>query len=486
MSSIRKAFFGVEVLHGVDFELKEGEVHALVGENGAGKSTLMKILMGEFLPDCGEIALNGTIMSFKTPRDALNNGISKVHQELSPILDMTVAENIFLGREPNKAGFVLTKKLIDQTTEAALELGLQIDPKKLMRQLSVAETQMVEIMKAVSYGSRILILDEPTSAIALAEAQKLMEIIEVLRKRGVGIIYISHKLDEVFQIADRLTILRDGNFVKCADIEDIQKHELINLMVGRELTDLFPRTENKRGEALLAVKNLSRKNEFEDISFDVHRGEILGLSGLMGSGRTELCMTIFGAKKPDCGRVLISGAEVRIKNPSDAIKNRIALVSEDRKQEGLNLKASVEDNLLSVVQSRYARYGFVRRAICDSYAENMISMFQIKVHSKKQMVSNLSGGNQQKVVIAKWRLTDPEIIIIDEPTRGIDVGAEAEIYRIINEFAQQGKAILMVSSEMPELIGMCDRVLVMRKGKIAGELTKDQITQEEIMRLSAN
>lgn len=486
MKSIRKAFFGVEVLHDVDFELRKGEVHALIGENGAGKSTLMKVLMGEHPAEKGEVYINGKAMKFSSPSDALKNGVAKVHQELSPILDMSVSDNIFLGREIKRLFFVNQKEQNRRTKELFDSLGLDINPSLLMKELSVAETQMVEIAKAVSFDSQILIFDEPTSAITNVEVDKLFEIIRKLTEKGVGVIYISHKLDELYEIADRITVLRDGSMVLTSDIENLNKQQLINAMVGRELTELYPRTVNEIGEPLLSVEGLCKKGQFSDISFHVNRGEILGLAGLMGSGRTEVCMAIFGATRADKGTVSVDGRRVSIKKPINAIQLKMALITEDRKLEGLNLTSSVEENILGVMQRRLAKCGFILRRKSRANAQSMIGKFNIKIHSLSQLVSNLSGGNQQKVVIAKWSLTEPDIFIFDEPTRGVDVGAKAEIYKIINELASQGKAILMVSSEMPEVIGMCDRVLVMRNGRLAGELPGGQITQENIMKLAAN
>ncbi|MBC8536912.1 sugar ABC transporter ATP-binding protein [Feifania hominis] len=485
LNRMKKSFFGVEVLHSVDFTLEAGEVHALIGENGAGKSTLMKLLMGEYRPDGGEIVLDGTPVKIGSPAEALRHGIAKVHQELSPILDMSVADNLFLGRESKRFGLVREGDQLRRARELFEKLGLTLDPRRLMRELSVAETQMVEIAKAVSYDSRVLILDEPTSAITHVEVEKLFSMIRLLKSRGVGIIYISHKLEELYEISDRITVLRDGSHVLTDDTKSLPKPKLINAMVGRELTELYPRTKNEVGTPLLEVRELTRAGEFRNVSFTLRRGEIVGLAGLMGSGRTEICMALFGAARPDAGEILLDGRPVRLRRPADAISKGIALISEDRKREGLNLQGSVADNILGVVQRRYARAGFLDGRRSRGAVQQMVEEFRIKVHEVGQSVSNLSGGNQQKVVVAKWKLTQPDILIFDEPTRGVDVGAKAEIYRIINGFAQQGKAVLMVSSEMPEIIGMCDRVLVLHAGRLTGELTGERITQQEIMKLAS-
>lgn len=484
MKGIKKSFFGVEVLHDVDFKLKAGEVHALIGENGAGKSTLMKVLMGEYIPESGEIYLEGEKKNIPSPSAALALGISKVHQELSPVLDMTVSDNIFLGKEKQKFGFVHEKKQEEHARELFEQLGLALEPSAYMRELSVAETQMVEIAKAVSFNCKVLILDEPTTAITNVEIEKLFEIIRLLKRRGVGIIYISHKLEELYEISDSITVLRDGNFILSDKIENIPKQKLIRAMVGREITDLFPKVRTEIGDVLLEAREISRKGEFSDISFSLHRGEILGLSGLMGAGRTEICLALFGVNRLDAGHVIVEGKEVLIKRPSDAIRQKLALITEDRKQQGLNLIGTVQDNILSVIQRKITKFGFIKKKESRILAEEMVKRLHIKVYSPNQLVSNLSGGNQQKVVIAKWNLSEPDILIFDEPTRGVDIGAKAEIYKLISEFASQGKAVIMVSSEMPEIIGMCDRVLVLHEGRLTGELMRDEMTQEGIMNLA--
>lgn len=485
MKNICKSFFHVEVLHHVDFDLRAGEIHALIGENGAGKSTLMKVLMGEYAPDEGEILLEDQVHIIPNPSVALSLGISKVHQELSPVRDMTVADNIFLGREIKKAGFVESRKQIKKTKELFANLGLSIDPNKLMRELSVAETQMVEIAKAVSFNCKILILDEPTTAITSVEIVKLFEIVRLLREKGVGIVYISHKLEELYEISDRITVLRDGSKILTDDIKNVPHDKLIHAMVGREITDMFPKINVEIGQKVMEVRHISRKKEFEDISFDLHAGEVLGLAGLMGAGRTEVCRALFGASRLDSGEVRINGEKVSFRNPRQAIQHKMAMITEDRKLQGLNLIGSVEDNMVSVIQRQNTKFGFVRERALRKKAEAMKEKLHIKVHSLSQKVSGLSGGNQQKVVIAKWGLTEPEIIIFDEPTRGIDVGAKTEIYKLIGEFASQGKAVLMVSSEMPEILGLCDRVLVLHEGKLTGSLTREEMTQEKIMTLAA-
>ncbi|HVP19722.1 MAG TPA: sugar ABC transporter ATP-binding protein [Spirochaetia bacterium] len=485
MKRITKSFSGQTVLRDVDFDLAGGEVHALVGENGAGKSTLMRILMGEFPFDSGRIVLQGKEQSISSPARALGLGIAMIHQELSPVPEMTIAENVFLGREPNRFGVLNGKKQEQQTAELMSSLGLSFDPRKKMRELSVAETQLTETAKAISYRPRILVMDEPTSAITETEVRKLFEVIRLLRSRGVGVIYISHKIDELFEIADRATILRDGSRVGGGRMADLSRRDLISLMVGRELTEIFPKVETRIGAVAMSVRGLSRRGEFTDISFDLHAGEILGLAGLMGSGRTEIVSTIFGEREPDAGEILVRGRPLRAGHMRSAVLQRIAFVPEDRKIMGLNLAGSVADNLTMVVQGRLSTAGIVRRRVAAKAVNDMIDALSIRVASAGQAVGTLSGGNQQKVVLGKWLLSDPEVVILDEPTRGIDVGAKAEIHKLMSGLAAAGKAVIMISSEMPEVIGMCDRVIVLHEGRVAGELTRAELTQERLMTLAS-
>lgn len=485
MNGIHKSFGNNKVLDNVQFDLGSGEVHALIGENGAGKSTLMKILMGIYEADEGNIEIEGKTVRFTSPSQALEAGIAMIHQELNPILDMSIAENIFTGKEIKRHGFV-DKEAQEKEAAKYLEvLGIQISPSTRMRKLSVSEIQMVEIAKTLSWGAKIIIMDEPTSAITESEVEKLFENIRMLTGKGIGIIYISHKMDELFEISDRITVLRDGTYISTDDTKDITPQELIRLMVGRDITEIYPEHRSSIGERLLCVKNATRKGEFRDISFELHRGEKLGIAGLMGAGRTELVMALFGATRLDAGEVYIGEEKVKIRSPKDAIAYKMALVSEDRKFYGLNLIGSVKDNIVSIIEKKISRAGFFNVKKADSLSGEMIDKLRIKAASPKQLVKDLSGGNQQKVVLAKWLLDDPDVIIFDEPTRGIDVGAKAEIYRIIEELACQGKAVIVISSEMPELIGLSHRMLVLHEGEKTGELSGDEMTQERIMTLAS-
>ncbi len=485
MQNISKSFGTNRVLQNVRFDLNSGEVHALIGENGAGKSTLMKILMGIYTTDSGNIKIFGKDTVFSGPSQALNAGVAMIHQELNPILDMSVAENIFMGKEKRKGVFADKKGQEKEAAKYLEMLGVHISPSKLMRTLDVSQMQMVEIAKTLSYGARIIIMDEPTSAITDSEVERLFQNIEKLKRQGIGIIYISHKMDELFKIADRITVLRDGQYVLTSGINDITPQQLIRSMVGREINEIYPEHKSSAGQVLLSVRHAGRKGEFKDISFDLHSGEKLGIAGLMGAGRTELVMALFGATKLNEGEVEVEGKPVELKSPADAIRHRIALVTEDRKFYGLNLMASVEDNIVSVIEKKISRGGFYNKRKGKRCAEEMINKLNIKVTSPKQLTGNLSGGNQQKVVLAKWLLNDPDIIIFDEPTRGIDVGAKAEIYKIIEDLACDGKGIIVISSEMPELIGLSHRMIVLHEGEMTGTLERDELIQENIMTLAS-
>lgn len=485
MQNISKSFGTNRVLQNVRFDLNSGEVHALIGENGAGKSTLMKILMGIYTADSGNIKIFGKDTVFSGPSQALNAGVAMIHQELNPILDMSVAENIFMGKEKRKGVFADKKGQEKEAAKYLEMLGVHMSPSKLMRTLDVSQMQMVEIAKTLSYGARIIIMDEPTSAITDSEVERLFQNIEKLKRQGIGIIYISHKMDELFKIADRITVLRDGQYVLTSGINDITPQQLIRSMVGREINEIYPEHKSSAGQVLLSVRHAGRKGEFKDISFDLHSGEKLGIAGLMGAGRTELVMALFGATKLNEGEVEVEGKPVELKSPADAIRHRIALVTEDRKFYGLNLMASVEDNIVSVIEKKISRGGFYNKRKGKRCAEEMINKLNIKVTSPKQLTGNLSGGNQQKVVLAKWLLNDPDIIIFDEPTRGIDVGAKAEIYKIIEDLACDGKGIIVISSEMPELIGLSHRMIVLHEGEMTGTLERDELIQENIMTLAS-
>ena len=486
MEHIDKVFPGVKALSDVSLEVRRGEVHALMGENGAGKSTLMKVLYGIYPCDGGTITFDGTTVGTHTQHEALHMGIAMIHQEISLATNMSVAENIWVGRTPmTKLGLVDFKKLYAMTQEILDDVGLDIDPKVKVRDLSVAQMQMVEVARAVSYNAKLIIMDEPTSSLSKKEIQVLYRIIRTLKSRQVSVIIITHKIDEVFEISDRITVLRDGHRTGDADIHSITEDDLIRMMVGRELTEMFPKQESEIGEVLLEVEHLSSAGVFEDVSFCVHRGEILGVSGLIGAGRTEIMKAVFGIDKKDSGTIRIGGEPVNIRSPRDAIAHGIAMVTEDRKMEGLSLVRSSKENMTIVNLNEYSRGGIVNSKAELSDVEKMIRMLAIKLSSPKQVVNSLSGGNQQKVIIAKWLLKKPKILIIDEPTRGIDVGAKSEIHRIISSLACQGMAVILVSSELPEILGMSDRVIVIHEGHLKGELTRQEATQEKIMALSA-
>jgi ABC-type sugar transport system ATPase subunit len=485
MRGISKSFSGVKVLDAVDFDIRRGEVHALIGENGAGKSTLMKILMGVIGADAGTIHIDGEEVHIHSPSRAFSLGLAMIHQELIPVLDMTVAENIFLGREIKWFGLVSKKKQEKEAGAILASLGLSISPKKLMRELSVSEMQMVEIAKTISRGARIIIMDEPTSAITETEIKKLFEVIGLLCRKGIGIAYISHRLEELFVISNRITVLRDGRHIGTSDIQGITRDRLISMMVGREITEIFPEYTKKRGELVMRIHHYTRKGEFHNISFDVYAGERLGIGGLMGAGRSELVMAIFGERHVQEGKMYLHGKETVIKSPKQAIAHGLALITEDRKRYGLNLLASVRTNITSIIEGKISRWGVFNSTRASAITGRMIESMNIKVMSPAQSVNTLSGGNQQKVVLAKWLVDDVDIIIFDEPTRGIDVGTKAEIYKVINKLAEENKAVIIISSEMPELIGMTDRIIVLREGELMGELRKDEITQERIMSLAS-
>lgn len=492
MDNITKEFPGVKALDNVQFRVKKGTVHALMGENGAGKSTLMKILIGIYTPDTGDIIFEGEKLELANIRSALDKGISMIHQELSPVPFMTVAENIYLGREPSFgfSGWVNRKELIAQTEALFEKLAINIDPNTKMHDLSIANTQMVEIAKAISYNSRLIIMDEPTSAISEKEVNHLFKIIRSLKDEGVSIIYITHKMDEVSEITDEVTVLRDGQYVGTKPSDQITKDQLITMMVGRELKEAFHKEVKEIeaidvNEVLLSVKNLSRKGKFSDMSFEVRRGEILGLAGLMGAGRTEVLESIFGIEPYDSGEVYIRGKKTVIRSPHDAIKNRLGLLTEDRKLTGLFLPLSVQDNMITVNINHYIKGGFLDQKRIRSDCQKQNDRLAIKTPSLNQMVEYLSGGNQQKVLIARWLLYDPDILFLDEPTRGIDVGAKSEIYHLIVDLAKRGKAIVLISSEMPEILGLSDRILVMHQGRNMGEMGREEATQEKILQLAS-
>lgn len=490
MKNIYKSFPGVKVLQDISINVKAGEVHALMGENGAGKSTLMKIIMGIYKSDSGKICLNGVETEIHGPKDAIEKGIAMIHQELNPVLDMEVSENIFIGRELLKKGLE-NLKIIDKQSmrkEAARlfqEMDLDIDPKTIIRNLSVAQMQLVEIVKAISLNAKFIIMDEPTSAITDKEVDVLFAQIEKLKKQGVAIIYISHKMDEIFKIADTITVLRDGHYIGTKCSKEIDNEQLIAMMVGREIKEVYPKEKTEINDTILEVNNLCRKNKVKNVSFKLRRGEVLGIAGLVGSGRSELVETIFGVEPATSGEVIMNGKVLTIKHPQKAIENKIALITEDRKQTGLNLIASVEDNISLVSIEKLSRAGIIDSKKVAKTADDYIKTLSIKTSSRKVAVGTLSGGNQQKVVLAKWLLNAPDVIIFDEPTRGIDVGAKRDIYLLINKLAKEGKGVIVISSEMPEVMGISDRILVMCEGHITGELAREEFTQEAIMKFAS-
>jgi ABC-type sugar transport system ATPase subunit len=483
LENICKSFSGNEVLHLVPFDLRAGEVHTLMGENGSGKSTLMNILMGIHHRDSGVIRLNGQEVVFAHPAQALEHGIAMIHQELCPVMDMEIAENIFTGREIcGSIPFLVDLAAMRGETARLLErFGLDLDPKALMRSLSVGQCQLIEIIKAISCNAKIIIMDEPTSAITEKEVELLFGHIKRLRNEGVSIIYISHKMEEIFRISDRITVLRDGNYIGTKNASELDTAGLIKMMVGRELSGFFPKQNVPLGEPVLEAAGVSYGNKVKDVSFTLRRGEILGIAGLVGAGRSELAETLFGLRKKTTGTVHVKGKAVPIKRPADAIARGMALITEDRKLTGLNLRGSVEDNITIVSIKQLTRYGLLNRGKEDACARDFSEKLHIKSPGIRARVQFLSGGNQQKVVIAKWLVGGPDIIIMDEPTRGIDVGAKRDIYLLMGELVKAGKAIIMISSEMPELIGMCDRIIVLAEGKLAGEFQGPDYSQEDIM-----
>lgn len=486
MKQIIKSFNGVEVLHGIDFSLRAGTVHALMGENGAGKSTLMKVLAGVHKCDDGEIWLKGKKTEIQSPRHAQELGIAMIHQELSPVPEMTVAENIFLGREPRKGLFVDYKKMYADTEKLLGEMKVRVSPRAKIGRLKVADQQLIEISKAISLNADIIVMDEPTSAITDQEVEILFKTIADLKKKGTGIIYISHKMDEIFRIADDITVLRDGTYVNSWEAKDIDNNTLIKNMVGRELNEIFPKIKVPAKDVVMEVRHFTKENQFEDISFLVREGEILGIAGLIGAGRTELMNAIFGLEKPDSGEVFFEGRKVEIRRPSDAIRHGIAYVTEDRKNEGLVLEMGVGQNITIASMKTLSSGMFIKRQEEKKTIDDQIRALRIKVHSPRQLVGKLSGGNQQKVVLAKWMMKNPKLLILDEPTRGIDIEAKSEIYKLMGEFVEKGNSIIMISSEMPEAMGMSDRILVLSNGRLSGELSREEFAQEDIMKMAVS
>tara|TARA_B100000678_G_scaffold149531_1_gene124739 strand:+ start:1253 stop:2770 length:1518 start_codon:yes stop_codon:yes gene_type:complete len=482
MRNIFKSFGGVNALRDVSFQCRPGTVHALVGENGAGKSTLIKILAGALLPDSGEIIFKGQKHQSFSTRKALNSGISVIYQELALVSQMTVAENIFLGREPRKYfGIVDKKRLKIEAKKQLKQLGFEVDMDMEVGEMTVAYQQMVEIAKALSKNADLIIMDEPSAILAGHELDQLFLIIESLKKRGVTIIYISHRLEEVFRIANEVTILKDGQLVGTKPIKDLSRGELVKMMVGRTLEEVFPVSFNQLGNPVLQVEEISTKTILNQVSFNLREGEILGVAGMVGSGRTELARAIFGADPLTSGTIKIKGQDVVFKNPADAIRSKISLVPEDRKYHGLFTKLSILNNITLPILSKISRWGFTDKKKENEIVERERQIHSIDMTSGNQEVQYLSGGNQQKVVLSKSLQTIPEVIIMDEPTRGVDVGAKFEIYQLIRQLNKDGIAILMISSELPEILGLSDRILVMREGKIVAELTPNETNEEMII-----
>lgn len=486
MNGISKSFPGVKALDKVHLHVKPHSVHALMGENGAGKSTLMKCLFGIYLEDEGEIILNGKKVKFESPKEALECGVAMVHQELNQVMKRSVAENMMLGRFPKKNFLVDHKEMYRFTQKAFDELGIKIDPKKKTEDLSVSERQMLEIAKAVSYDAKILILDEPTSSLTDQEVEVLFRIIRMLKERGMGIVYISHKMEEILQISDDITIFRDGKWVATESCKDMTTDKIINLMVGRELTNRFPPKDNKPEGVILEVKNLSGKYEpcIKDISFDLRKGEILGVAGLVGAGRTELLETMFGVATKSSGSLILHGKEIDNSTPKHSIKNGFALLTEERRATGIFPMMNIASNATIANIDKYKQFGLLNNNSIKKDTKWVIESMSVKTPSQNTLIRTLSGGNQQKVIIGRWLLTEPEILLLDEPTRGIDVGAKYEIYQLIIDLAKKGKGVIIVSSELPELLGICDRILVMSNYRYAGIEENKNLDQETIMHLA--
>lgn len=484
---VGKSFPGVVALDGVQFRVRPGSVHALMGENGAGKSTLMKIIAGIYTPDKGEILVKGKPVALKGPLDALDRGIAMIHQELNLMPYMSVAENIWIRREPkNRFGFVDHVQLRKQTQALFERLSIDIDPDIDVRKLTVASRQMVEIAKAVSFDSDVLIMDEPTSALTDKEVEHLFRIIRQLREQGKGIVYITHKMNELFQIADEFSVFRDGKYIGTHASSDVTRDDIIRMMVGREITQMFPKQDVPIGDVVLSVKNLGVDGAFRDVSFDLRAGEILGVAGLVGSGRSNVAEALFGVVPATAGEILINGKPVRIDRPAKAMKHGMAFLTEDRKDTGCFLNLDLLANMeAAVLQSRYVKFNFVRQTELKRDCEEMSRQLRVKTPGLYEEIQNLSGGNQQKVLIGRWLLTRPKILILDEPTRGIDVGAKAEIHRLVSKLAGEGVAVLMISSEMPEVLGMSDRIMVMHEGRMTGIVERKDADQVRIMDLAS-
>ncbi|MCP8970037.1 galactose/methyl galactoside ABC transporter ATP-binding protein MglA [Ectobacillus ponti] len=487
MINLTKQFPGVLALQNVSLKVKRGTVHALMGENGAGKSTLMKCLFGIYSMDEGKILLEGKEVAFANSKQALESGVSMVHQELNQVRQQNVMENLWLGRYPKKGIFVDHKKMYEETKDIFKGLDINTDPREKVSNLSVSEMQMIEIAKAVSYNSKVIVMDEPTSSLTEREVDHLFKIINKLRSQGVAIIYISHKMEEILKISDEVTIMRDGQYIATKSAKELTTDEIIKLMVGRDLSQRFPAKENKPKDVILKVSNMTASTQpsFQDVSFELRKGEILGVAGLVGSKRTEVVEALFGLRGITSGKIEVHGKEVKNDSPQHAIKNGFALVTEERRTTGIFPQLSISFNSVISNLGKYRKGVFLSDAEVGKDTQWVIDSMKVKTPNQKTAIGTLSGGNQQKVIIGRWLLTNPEILLLDEPTRGIDVGAKFEIYQLINQLAAEDKGIIMISSEMPELLGTTDRILVMSNGRVAGIVDTKTTSQEEIMRLSA-
>ncbi|MBU6953067.1 MULTISPECIES: sugar ABC transporter ATP-binding protein [unclassified Hahella] len=487
VANVRKEFPGVVALDNVSLRIRPGTVHALMGENGAGKSTLMKIIAGIYQPDKGQVLLRGEPVRLEKPLDAQEAGIAMIHQELLLMNPMTVAENIWIRREPKgRFGLIDHDEMRRRTQDLFDRLNISLDPDAEISELSVANRQMVEIAKAVSFNSDVLIMDEPTSAITETEVAHLFEIIRDLRAKGIGIVYITHKMNELFEIADEFSVFRDGQYIGTHLSSNVTRDDIIRMMVGREVSQMFPKEEVALGDVVLSVKNLSREGVFRNVSFDVRAGEIVGFAGLVGSGRSNVAEALFGVAPADGGAIQINGEFVQIKSPNEAIQHGMAFLTEDRKETGCFLPLTIQENIQSaVLHQKFVNKGFVAEAELAKEAVEICNKLRVKTPGMDEVIENLSGGNQQKVLIGRWLLTHPKILILDEPTRGIDVGAKAEIHSLITQLAHKGVAVVMISSELPEILGMSDRVVVMHEGRVTGILDRAEADQVKIMDLAA-
>lgn len=485
MRGIDKSFGGNAVLKSAGFLLDHGEIHALMGENGAGKSTLMKILTGVYTKDAGTVIVDGKEVCYKNPQEAERAGIVFIHQELNVLFDLTVEENMFLGKEIKKTLGVCDKKAMRAEVKKILDkLGVAIDPGQRMNELSVGQQQMIEIAKALMVDAQVIIMDEPTAALTQSETSVLFEVVKSLRKKGVSIVYISHRMEEIFELCDRITVLRDGSYIGTKKISETDMNDVVKMMIGREIGERYPARNAKIGDVAFEVKGLTCPGVFKNVSFQVHAGEVLGVSGLMGAGRTEIMQAIFGNMPHVTGEIFMNGQKIQNRNPQEAMKNGIGFITEDRKVEGLMLEESIMKNISIANLGRISRGGVLNKGAEDALVKRGIEELHIKCFGPHHECNNLSGGNQQKVVFAKWIYTEPKVLILDEPTRGVDIGAKKEIYNIINELAEKGVAIIMVSSELPEVLGMSDRVMVVREGLVRGILNREEANQENIMILA--